>query len=88
MSTNVHVFSVARVNESVGLRIRVHLDIYVFKSDNIRPPCGERHLMWIVDRVRHSPCGVHMLTRMLDEPQDSLEHRHVGWQACEIFKIA
>lgn len=45
-----------RVNESVGLS--VHLDIYVFKSDNISPPCGERHLMWIAACFQgksHSP---------------------------------
>lgn len=52
------VFVCLGVNESVGCGVRVHLDIYVFNSDNITPSPPQHH----------SPCGVqprHMLTRML-----------------------
>lgn len=38
--------------------LSVHLDIYVFRGDNISPPCGERHLMWLAACFQgksHSP---------------------------------
>lgn len=48
-----------RVNESVGLWVDVHLEVYVSKCDNIRPLCGalspvDSHL-FAAQRQRGSP---------------------------------
>lgn len=36
---------------SVGLWVDVHLDVYVSKRDNIRPPRGELCPPWTVSRL-------------------------------------
>lgn len=38
----------ARVSESVGLWVDVHLDIYVSKRNNIRPLHSQLRLPWTV----------------------------------------
>lgn len=81
-----------------GLWVDVHLDIYVSKRDNTRPPRSELYLPWIV-ACAAAVCSPQSAWHALavarsratwslwhfQKPQDLLEFWHPEWHDCKIL---